>query len=177
MLVKGAKVIAAAGSDAKIAVAASKGALPVGLNYTDCDGKAFRERLKTALASNHETMDAKSVDVFIDNVGGDYLEAGLRSMNWNGRAVVVGFAGGNIPKIPANILLLKNTSLSGLFWGAHMFAQPKLFQSSCNDIVRMWGEGKIAPHISHRIPLQDINEALRLVASRESTGKVIVTMQ
>jgi NADPH2:quinone reductase len=169
-------VIAAAGSDSKLALAASKGALPAGINYTGADGKAFRLRLKDALGGNTETSEAKGIDLFVDNVGGDYLEAGMRSMSWNGRAVVVGFAGGKIPSIPANILLLKNISVSGLFWGAHMQFQYDLFQSSCDDLVAMWAAGEIHPHVSHRVPLQHINEALRLVASRESTGKVIVTM-
>lgn len=169
-------MIAAAGSDAKIAIAASRGASPVGVNYLDCDGKQFRQRLKDALKANPGTRHAKGIDVFIDNVGGEFLEAGVRSMNWNGRAVVVGFAGGEIPSIPVNILLLKNISLHGLYWGAHMIAQPKLFQASCNEIIDLWGTGKISPHISHKIPLSDINEAMRLVASRESTGKVIVTV-
>ena len=136
----------------------------------------FRERLKAALASNPETSNAKCIDLIVDNVGGDYLEASMRSLSWNGRAVVVGFAGGKIPKIPVNILLLKNISLHGLYWGAHMKNQPDLFHASCSDLIKMWAAGDITPHISHKIDISNINEALRLVSSRESTGKVIVTM-
>ena len=130
----------------------------------------------------------------MDAVGGDLLEAGqysssksvlpntyntlyvtgIRSLNWDGRAVVVGFAGGDIPKIPANILLVKNVSVNGLYWGAHARANPKLFLESTSAIIDMWANGKIKPHVSHRFPLDKSNEAFEVIASRKSTGKVVL---
>jgi NADPH:quinone reductase len=114
------------------------------------------------------------VDVFIDAVGGDLLESGIRSLNWDGRAVVVGFAGGQIPKIPANILLVKNVSLCGLYWGAHAKGNPKLMAQSTSEVIRLWAEGKIKPHISHRFPLDKVNDAFDVIQARQSTGKVIL---
>lgn len=107
-------------------------------------------------------------------VGGNLLEASVRSLNWNGRAIVVGFAGGSIPSIPANILLVKNVCVSGVFWGAHMIHEPRVLLSSAEQLVKWWLAGEIKPHIAARVPLSTPNEAFRLIESRESTGKVVL---
>lgn len=95
-------------------------------------------------------------------------------MNWDGRAVVIGFAGGDIPKIPANILLVKNVEVSGLYWGASALHNPQLFQKSSKEVISMWLEGRIRPHVSHRVALSDANKALDIIKSRMSTGKVLL---
>eukprot|EP00602_Paraphysomonas_sp_CaronLab_P001316 CAMPEP_0185025264 /NCGR_PEP_ID=MMETSP1103-20130426/8286_1 /TAXON_ID=36769 /ORGANISM="Paraphysomonas bandaiensis, Strain Caron Lab Isolate" /LENGTH=354 /DNA_ID=CAMNT_0027558417 /DNA_START=35 /DNA_END=1099 /DNA_ORIENTATION=+ len=164
----GARVIAAAGSDEKVEIAVAKGGpSALGFNYAGCDGKEFRSKLK-------EVAGKGGVDVLVDAVGGEFLEAGIRSLNWDGRAVVIGFAGGDIPKIPANILLVKNVSVSGLYWGAHTKHNPKLFLQSSSHIIKMWAEGKLKPHISHRFPLDKVNDAFSVIQSRKSTGKVVL---
>ncbi|CAE7814888.1 unnamed protein product, partial [Symbiodinium microadriaticum] len=165
----GLKVIAAAGSDEKVSLAVSRGGPTArGFNYTDCDGTLFREKLRAAAGKG-------GVDVFVDAVGGEMLEAGIRSLNWDGRAVVVGFAGGGvIPKIPANILLVKNVSVNGLYWGAHAKANPALFAESARTIIDMWAAGRIKPHVSHRFSLAEANQAFEVISSRKSTGKVVL---
>jgi NADPH:quinone reductase len=103
------------------------------------------------------------------------MSTGIRSLNWDGRAVVVGFAGGgDIPRIPANILLVKNVSVNGLYWGAHAKANPKLFAESTKTVVDMWAAGKIKPHVSHRFPLSQANKAFQTIMTRQTTGKVIL---
>ena len=102
------------------------------------------------------------------------LLPGIRSLNWDGRAVVIGFAGGSIPKIPANILLVKNVEVSGLYWGATAVQNPALFLKSSQEVLSMWLEGKIEPHVSHRVPLAEANKALDIIKSRLSTGKVLL---
>lgn len=160
------RVIAAAGSRAKLELAGKKGA-DAGVDYSGVDGKAFRAALKAA------SGDA-GVDVVVDMVGGDLLEPAVRSLNWNGRAVVVGFAAGAIPKIPANILLVKNVSCAGLFWGAHLQHDPKALLRSAQQLVEWWSAGEISPHVCERVPLSRAHDAFDLLESRQSTGKVVI---
>lgn len=170
-LMGASRVMAAASSDEKISLAVSKGATEgAGINYSGGlteDGKAFRAALKSAAGS-------AGVDVFVDMVGGDLLEAGVRSLNWNGRAVVIGFAGGKIPKLPANVLLVKNVSVAGLFWGAHLLHDPATLLSSANQLVEWWLNGDIKPHVCARLPLDKANEAFAMIEGRASTGKVVL---
>jgi NADPH2:quinone reductase len=164
------RVIAAASSEEKIALAVTKGATAgAGVNYTGIadDGKAFRAALKPAAGE-------AGVDVFVDMVGGALLEAGVRSLNWNGRAVVIGFAGGTIPRLPANILLVKNVSVAGLFWGAHLIHDPRTLLSSAHQLVEWWAAGEIAPAVCARLPLEKANDAFELIEGRASTGKVVL---
>ena len=114
------------------------------------------------------------VDIVIDMVGADVLEPAVRSLNWSGRAVVIGFAGGSIPKIPTNLLLVKNVSVSGLFWGAHMIHEPKTLLKSANQLVEWWAEGRITPHVCARVPLKEANKAFELLEGRTSVGKVVL---
>lgn len=160
------RIIAAAGSEAKLALARGKGA-DAGVVYSGLDGKAFRAALK-------EAAGKAGVDVVVDMAGGELLEPAVRSLNWNGRAVVVGFAAGGIPKIPANILLVKNVSLAGLFWGAHLIHDPKTLLNSATALVDMWSNGEIKPHVCEKVPLSRAHDAFDLLESRRSTGKVVV---
>jgi len=160
------RVLAACGSDDKLALAANKGAEAEGINYTGMDGRAFRSRLK-------EVSGKRGVDVVVEMVG-TWLEPCVRSLNWNGRAVVIGFAGGAIPAVPANILLVKNVSVSGLFWGAHLIHDPATLQASAQQLIRWWLEGAIQPHVGLRVPLERANDAFEAITSRTSTGKVVI---
>ena len=159
-------VVAAAGSSAKLEMARAKGA-DVGVAYAGLDGKAFRAALK-------EARGPGGVDVVVDMAGGELLEPCVRSLNWNGRAVVVGFAAGSIPKIPANLLLVKNIALAGLFWGAHLQHEPKTLLRSAQQLLTWWADGELQPHICERVPLSRAHDAFDLLESRQSTGKVIV---
>ena len=159
-------VVAAAGSEAKLELARGKGA-DAGINYTGLDGKAFRTALKEAAGKD-------GVDVVVDMVGGGLLEPAVRSLNWNGRAVVVGFAAGGIPKIPANVLLVKNISVAGLFWGAHLMHDPKTLLTSAATLVDWWAHGEIRPHVCAQVPLSRAHEAFDMLEARKSTGKIVV---
>ena len=162
------RVIAAAGSDAKLAVASDKGAdAACGINYTGLDGKAFRAALKEAAGKG-------GVDVALDMAGGELLEPVVRSLNWNGRAVVIGFAAGSIPKIPANLLLVKNVSCSGLFWGAHLQHDPATLLASARQLIAWWAAGEIRPHVCARVPLSRAHDAFDMLEGRRSTGKVVI---
>ena len=160
------RVIAAAGSEEKLSISYTKGA-DAGIVYTGLDGKAFRGQLKEASGKG-------GIDVVVDMAGGDLLEPAVRSLNWNGRAVVVGFAAGSIPKIPANILLVKNVGVSGLFWGAHLQHDPRTLIKSAKALLEMWASGQITPHICERVPLGRAHDAFDLLESRRSTGKVVI---
>jgi NADPH:quinone reductase-like Zn-dependent oxidoreductase len=162
----GAKnVIGCVGSQEKLDIAISKGATS-GLIYTGLDSKQLKSSIKEAAPDG--------IDVVVDMVGSNVLEPCIRSLKWNGRGVIVGFAGGDIPKIPANILLVKNISIHGLFWGAHMLHDPKTILSSANKLVEYWLAGDIKPHVSKRVPLKDVNDAFKFIDDRKSTGKVIL---
>ena len=110
----------------------------------------------------------------IHQVGGELLEPCIRSLAWNGRAVVIGFAAGQIPKIPANLLLVKNVSVSGLFWGAHLIHDPRMLMASSSQLIQWWLEGKIKPHVGARVSLDKANDAFGLVEGRMSVGKVVL---
>ena len=109
-------------------------------------------------------------------VGGPHLEAIVRSMAFDGRCVVVGFASGDIPKVPANLLLVKNCSLVGLYWGAHAKARPDAFRDSLGRVSKMWAEGLVSPRVGLAVPLREANAAVAALAGRKSTGKVVLTM-
>ena len=136
------------------------------MNYASVDGRGFRALLK-------EAAGPRGVDVMVDMVGGELLEAGVRSLNWDGRAVVVGFAGGAVPKIPANLLLVKNVALTGLYWGAHLHNEPATLRASMAQLIEWWLAGELKPHIGARYSLADAFDALALVAERRSSGKVL----
>jgi NADPH:quinone reductase len=160
--IMGAKVIACASSDEKLAICKSRGA-DVLVNYSKGD---LREQFK-ALAP-------KGIDVVYDCVGGPHAEPAIRSMAWNGRFAVIGFAAGDIPRIPLNLLLLKSASLVGVFWGASMQQEPAVNAANMRQIVSWVAEGKLKPHVHKVFPLDKAADAIRELDSRASTGKVVI---
>ncbi|XP_022100704.1 quinone oxidoreductase-like protein 2 homolog [Acanthaster planci] len=164
--VLGAKVIGAAGGPEKCKLVSDKGA------FATIDYKQENLREKTK-----ELTQGKGANVIMDAVGGDVWKECLRCISWEGRLVVIGFASGDIPKIPANLLLVKNISAMGLFWGNYRMHDPPRSRQSVEDCIRFFKEGKIRPHVCKTFPLEKINEAFQYVMMRKSTGKVVVTMR
>jgi NADPH2:quinone reductase len=160
----GAKVIACASSADKLEVCAQHGA-DAGINYATDD---LRERIK-------ELTGGKGVDVVYDAVGGPYTEPALRSTAWRGRLLVVGFAAGDIPKIPLNLTLLKGCAIVGVFWGDFARREPKAFAASIAQLGAWFREGKLKPHVSQTFPLAQAVDALKLMAARKVKGKVVLT--
>ena len=160
----GAKVIACASSAEKLAVCREHGADET-INYSTED---MRERIKLITAG-------KGVDVVYDAVGGAYTEPALRSTAWRGRLLVVGFAAGEIPKIPLNLTLLKGCSIVGVFWGDWLRREPQAYADSLRQLGQWYREGKIKPHVSATFPLERAADALKLMADRKVKGKVVVT--
>jgi NADPH2:quinone reductase len=108
-------------------------------------------------------------------VGGPYTEPALRSTAWRGRLLVVGFAAGEIPKIPLNLALLKGCSIVGVFWGDWSRREPQAFAESVRQLGAWFREGKLKPHVSATYPLAQAAEALKLMAERNVKGKVVLT--
>jgi NADPH2:quinone reductase len=109
-------------------------------------------------------------------VGGAYTEPALRSIAWRGRLLVVGFAAGDIPKIPLNLTLLKGCAIVGVFWGEFARREPARFAESIGQLGRWFADGRIKPHISATFPLDRAADALALMAARKVTGKVVLTV-
>ncbi len=162
--VLGAKVIAAASSDTKLQVCKANGADEL-INYGAED---LRTRIKALTGG-------RGVDVVYDPVGGPYSEPALRDMAWNGRFLVVGFAAGDIPKVPLNLPLLKGCSIVGVFWGAFTRAEPDTNRRNNEELMRMYLAGQVKPHIHATYPLERAAEALNEVLYKRVTGKVVLT--
>ena len=159
----GARVIACASSDDKLAVCRQHGA-DEAINYATED---LRERIK-ALTSG------KGMDVVYDAVGGPYSEPAFRSIAWRGRHLVIGFAAGDIPKLPLNLALLKGAAVVGVFWGDFTRREPQAFAESARQLGRWYREGKLKPHVSATFPLEKAADAIKLLASRQAKGKVVI---
>lgn len=162
----GMHVIAAASSAEKLEAARERGADDI-INYTSED---LRERVKAL-------TNGRGVDVVYDPVGGDFTEAALRSVSWRGRYLVVGFAAGDIPKIPINLLLLKGSSLVGVFWGEFVRREPKLNAENMKQLFAWLGQRKIRPLVSKRYPLSQASHALDALLARQAVGKLVVLPQ
>jgi NADPH2:quinone reductase len=160
----GARVVACASSGEKLEVCRQHGA-DATVNYTAED---LRERIK-------ELTDGKGVDVVYDAVGGPYTEPALRSMAWRGRLLVVGFAAGEIPKIPLNLTLLKGCSIVGVFWGDFTRREPEGFAARIRQLDRWYQEGRLKPHVMDTLPLERAADALARMAARQVTGKLVLT--
>jgi NADPH2:quinone reductase len=117
----------------------------------------------------------RGVDVVYDPVGGPYSEPALRDMAWKGRFLVVGFAAGDIPKVPLNLALLKGCSIIGVFWGAFTRAEPENNRRNNEDLLQLYISGKIKPHIHATYPLERAAEALNEVLNKRVSGKVVLT--
>ncbi|SEM64702.1 NADPH2:quinone reductase [Bosea lupini] len=158
----GARVIACASSPDKLALAREHGAQD-GLDYAADDIRAGLRRL----APN-------GLDALYDTVGGELAEPALRSMGWGGRYLVVGFAGGEIPKIPLNLLLLKGCDLRGVFWGDFVRRDPAGHRANMERLLAWAAAGQIRAHVHGAYPLERAAEALALIAGRKVQGKVVL---
>ena len=161
----GAKVIAAASSEEKLALCRQLGADEV-INYSEVS-------LKDAVK---ELTGGKGVDVVYDPVGGDYAEPAIRSMAWNGRYLVIGFASGPIPKIPLNLALLKGCSIVGVFWGRFTGEEPEQNVNNISELWELFATGKISPVVTDSFPFEQYEEAFNCLIERRARGKVIMTM-
>ena len=159
----GAHVIAAASTDEKLALCREYGADEV-INYATDDLKA---RVK-------ELTKGRGVDVVYDPVGDRFAEPAFRSMAWNGRYLVVGFAGGAIPALPLNLPLIKGASIVGVFWGAFTQAEAALHRANMAELLEWYRAGKLKPHVSKRFPLAEGAAAIRWMMDRKATGKVVL---
>jgi NADPH:quinone reductase len=160
----GATVIASAGGPEKLAIARAHGAD----HLIDYRAETLRQRIK-------EICDGGGVDVVYDPVGGELFDQALKCTNWGGRLLIVGFAGGGVPQIPANYLLVKNLAAMGIYWGSYRRKQPQLVEASFRQLFAWYREGKLKPLISHRFDLAEAATALELLTSRRATGKVVLT--
>ncbi len=159
----GARVIACASSDHKLAFARQHGA-DDGVNYATAD---LREALK-ALGGSH------GIDVVYDPIGDRYAEPALRSLAWLGRYLVVGFAAGEIPKLPLNLMLLKGCDVRGVFWGSWTERDPEGHRANMADLLRWCAEGKLSAHVHATYPLVDAARAFADIAGRKVMGKVVL---
>jgi len=162
----GARVIAAASSEEKLDLARAIGA-DATINYSSEDLKA---RIKAL-------TDGRGVDVVYDPVGDRYAEPAFRSIAWEGRYLVVGFAGGAIPSLPLNLPLIKGASIVGVFWGAFTQAQPEVHAANMAQLMQWYRAGQLRPHVSHRFALKDGPAAIRWMMDRKAMGKVILTIR
>jgi len=161
----GARVIACASSEEKLAACRAHGA-DATINYATED---LRDRIKAL-------TEGKGADVIYDPVGGPYTEPALRSIAWRGRLLVVGFAAGDIPKIPLNLTLLKGCSIVGVYWGEFTRREPERFAEAMRQLGRWFADGKLRPHVSATFPLDRAAAALTLMAERKVIGKVLLTI-
>ncbi|HYG54780.1 MAG TPA: NADPH:quinone oxidoreductase family protein [Burkholderiales bacterium] len=159
----GARVIACASSADKLAVCKEHGAQEV-IDYSSED---LRGRIQAI-------TEKRGVDVVYDPVGGAYTEPAFRSLAWRGRLLVVGFAAGEIPRLPLNLALLKGASVVGVFWGDFARREPEQFAASVARLSAWYREGKLRPHVSATFPLAQAPEALKLMAARQVKGKVVL---
>ena len=163
--VLGARVIACASSPDKLEVCRSHGADAM-IDYATED---LRERLKVL-------TEGRGADVVYDPVGGRFSEPAFRSLAWRGRHLVVGFAAGDIPRLPLNLPLLKGASIVGVFWGDFARREPGEFAASLRQLSRWYEAGRLRPHVSETFSLEEAPRALLLMAQRKVKGKVVLTI-
>jgi len=161
----GARVIAAASTDEKLELCRQYGAGDT-VNYS-------RDDLKTRV---RDLTDGAGADVVYDPVGGAYAEPALRATAWNGRYLVIGFAAGEIPRLPLNLPLLRGCSVVGVFWGSFVQRQPEDHRRNVAQLTEWWRSGQLRPHVSNTYPLEQAAGAMRQLAERRVLGKVIVTV-
>lgn len=158
----GARVIAQARGADKLDVARAAGA-----DHLIDASEDLRDRVKSL----------GGADVVYDVVGGDLWKAAFRATNPGGRLLPIGFAGGQVPQIPANHLLVKNLTVIGCYIGGYMTSHPQIVRNSLETLLDWYVQGRLQPHISHTLPLDRVAEGMELLRSRKSTGKVVITMQ
>ena len=163
--IMGARVVACASSDDKLAFCRECGADET-VNYATEDLKA---RLK-------ELGSGAGMDVIYDPVGGDFSEAAFRSIAWGGRFLVIGFAAGPIPKMPLNLALLKGADLRGVFWGSFTMREPQVNRQNIDDLLGWLADGTLKPHVDSVFPLEEAEAALNKIAARDVKGKVLLKL-
>ena len=157
----GAKVIACARGAEKLEVAKAAGAD----HLIDAKSEDIREVVRSL----------GGADVVYDPVGGEQWEAAFRASNPDARLLPIGFASGDVPKIPANHMLVKNLTVIGVYWGGYLKYKPSVVTDSLKTLFGWYEAGKLKPHVSHTLPLEDAAEGMELLRSRKSTGKVVIT--
>jgi NADPH:quinone reductase len=162
----GAKVIAAASSAEKLEIAKAAGADEL-INYSESSLKDEVKRL----------TGGQGADVIYDPVGGDLFDQAIRSIAWNGRLLVVGFASGRIPELPVNLALLKGAAVVGVFWGAFAQRQPQDNAANFQQLFAWFSEGKVKPLVSQTFPLEQAAEAINTLGQRKAVGKVVVQVR
>src|SRR5579863_2802362 len=161
--IMGARVVACASSDEKLAFARSHGADET-VNYASEDLRGALKRLG----------GDRGIDVVYDPVGGPYAEPAVRSLGWEGRYLVIGFAAGEIPKLPLNLVLLKSCDIRGVIWGAWVARNPQGQRALMSEVVRWCAEGKLSGHVHAVYPLAEIAAALKAIADRKAMGKIVL---
>ena len=161
----GATVIAAASTDEKLALCKELGADEL-INYTEV---SLKDKLK-------ELTGGKGVDVVYDPVGGDFSEQAVRSMAWNGRYLVIGFASGPIPKIPLNLALLKGCSLIGVFWGRFTTEEPAVHLQNIKELWELFAAKKLSPVVNDCFPIEEYEKAFNCLLERRARGKVVLSI-
>ena len=161
----GAEVIAAASSAEKLELAGSRGATHL-INYKEAE---LREQVR-------ELTEGQGVDVIYDPVGGELCNDCLRSVAWGGRILIIGFASGTIPKIPANLPLLKGSSIVGVFWGKFAEREPDASQQNMRELLTYFEQGKLQPCISKTYALEEASLAMQALAERRASGKLVVVI-
>jgi NADPH2:quinone reductase len=159
----GATVIATASSPERLELAGAHGADHLLLSQHE----SLREEVR-------ELTNGRGADVVFDPVGGDLFEASLRCTAWGGRLLIVGFASGRVPQIPANLLLVKNISAIGVYWGSNRKHAPQRLRAEFEELFGWFEQDRLQPHVSHRLPLDRAAEAMALLRDRRSTGKVVL---
>jgi len=159
----GARVMAAAGSAEKLAVARSRGADEL----IDYRTESIRDHVRAL-------TDGKGADVVYDPVGGDAFDQALRAVNWEARMLVIGFAGGRIQTVPANLILVKNISAIGVVWGAQAERDPALISGKLTELLRWWEAGRLKPLVAKVFPLAEADAAMNAVLSRQYAGKIVL---
>ncbi|MBF7730113.1 NADPH:quinone oxidoreductase family protein [Pseudomonas sp. N040] len=162
----GARVIAAASSAEKLAVAKAAGADEL-INYSE---ESLKERIKALTGG-------QGADVIYDPVGGDLFDQAIRSIAWNGRLLVVGFASGRIPELPVNLTLLKGAAVVGVFWGSFAQRQPQDNLANFQQLFVWYAEGKLKPLVSQTFPLAQAAAAINALGQRKAVGKVVVEVR
>ena len=162
----GARVIAAASTDEKLQVAKDAGADEL-INYSD---GVLKEKVKAL-------TDQNGADVIYDPVGGDMFDQAIRCINWKGRLLVVGFASGRIPSLPANLALLKGCQVVGVFWGAFRGREPEVHDQNTRDLFQLYNAGKLKPLVKDCFPLDRYEDALNIFIQRKAVGKVVLEVR
>jgi NADPH:quinone reductase len=137
------------------------------LNYSQA---SLKDKVK-------ELTGGKGADVIFDPVGGDLFDQSTRSINWNGRLLIVGFASGTIPKFPVNLALLKGCQIVGVFWGDFKRREPEAYRQNCRELRDLFGQGKLKPLVSQEFPLAQYAAALNVFLQRQAVGKVVLRVR